>query len=130
MKKYITCGVAALAVLATASCGAPSGWSVSGDISGAPEGSRVALEGFNNGRWYLIDSLDVDSKGRFGYKSGEALHFADIMRVSLPGNGSIYFPADSVDHITIDAAYADFSTDYSIGGNPMAADIMAVDSVV
>ena len=50
--KKITLYSLSLAMLATmASCGSSKGWSVQGEIAGAPADTKVALEGFNNGRW-------------------------------------------------------------------------------
>ena len=130
MKKITLYSLSLAMLAAMASCGSSKGWSVQGEIAGAPADTKVALEGFNNGRWYLIDSLEVAKNGKFGYDAEEPLHYADIMRLTLPGQGSIYFPADSVDNIKVKAAYDSFGSAYTVSGNPMAADVMRVDSIV
>lgn len=65
MKNKALCAIAG-AALCAASCSGPSGWSLKGEIEGShPE--KVALEGYNNGIWYLIDSLKVDAGGNFSF---------------------------------------------------------------
>lgn len=122
------CGAALAAGLA--SCNGSKGWSVEGRVADAPKDCKVALEGYNNGRWYLIDSLAVDSKGKFSYSAAEPLAYAEIMRVTLSGAGSIYFPVDGKEKLTVSTVYDKFATAYTIAGDPMCAAVWSVDSIV
>lgn len=131
MKKKITLyGFGLILLGALAACSTSKGWSIQGEIAGAPDDTKVALEGFNNGRWYLIDSLEVSKTGKFDYRSDEPLHYADIMRLSLGERGSIYFPVDSVDRVRVATTYDAFGSNYTVSGNPMSAEVMRVDSIV
>lgn len=130
MKKITLYCFGAALLAAFASCSSSKGWIIQGEIAGAPDDTKVALEGFNNGRWYLIDSLAVSKNGKFDYRSDEPLHYADIMRLSLGERGSIYFPVDSIDRIKVATSYDAFGTAYTVSGNPMAAEVMRVDSIV
>ena len=119
----------AAAGLMLASCGR-SGWSVGGTLSGAGEGTRMALEAYNAGHWYVLDSVTVGKGGRFDYQAGEPMPSADILRLQLPGKGSVYFPVDSVDAIEIMADSATFGTGHTVKGTPLATTVSAIDSIV
>lgn len=129
MKKTLH-AFAALAAILLPACSVPAGWSVDGAIDGAPQGTRLALEAYNNGRWYLIDSLSVENQGAFGYDSKTPAHYPEIMRLSLPGKGSIYFPVDSVDNVFIETTIESFGRGYRLSGTPIAAKIGSVDSII
>lgn len=121
-----TLGLAAL----VASCSGSKGWSVDGIIEGA-DGGKIALEAFNNGIWYVVDSLQLGKDGKFGYKSEVPAPMPEIFRLSLPSaNGSIYFPVDSCDKLHVRADIADFAKGYSVSGTPAAESICRVDSLV
>lgn len=127
MRIFNLCGIAA-ACVAIASCSGPKGWSVEGKISD-PATEKVALEAYNNGLWYNIDSLSVDKNGRFSYSAPEPAHYADIYRLSTPG-GTIYFPIDSCDKVFVEAAGAHFGTGYRLSGTDMARTVASVDSTI
>lgn len=114
--------------MAIASCSGPKGWSVEGTIAN-PATEKVALEAYNNGLWYNLDSLAVDKNGHFAYNAEEPAHFADIYRLSTPG-GAIYFPIDSCDKVIVEADGAHFGTGYKLSGTDMARTIASVDSAV
>lgn len=114
--------------MAIASCSGPKGWSVEGTIAN-PATEKVALEAYNNGLWYNIDSLTIEKNGRFAYSSAEPAHYADIYRLSTPG-GSIYFPIDSCDKVIVEADGNHFGTGYKLSGTDMACTIAAIDSTV
>ncbi len=121
---------AALAALALTSCSqSGNGWSISGTIDGATTSDTLAIEGYNNGLWYNVDSLPLADGGRFSYHATEAAPYPEIMRVSLAGR-SIYFPVDSIDAIELTASAADFGSRYSLSGTEAAANIQRIDSIL
>lgn len=121
---------AALAAIAIsmASC-SKTGWSVDGTVNGATEGTRIAVEGFNAGIWYNIDSIDVTSNGSFKFSSTEPSPYPDVYRISIDGK-SIYFPIDSIDKVTITADASDFDKDYTLAGSSTAVEMMNVDKLI
>lgn len=121
--------ICAAAAVAFASCSGPQGWSVKGSIEGDAHG-KLALEAYNAGIWYVLDSVKVDSKGNFKYQAGEPMPQVDFMRLTMPGKGSIYFPVDSIDAIEIQASAATFGTGHHLSGTTLAEAISEVDSVV
>lgn len=129
MSKFAHITIAAALLLAGACTEVKNGWSVDGVIDGAPEGSRIALQIFENGRWLLVDSLTVDKDGAFGYQSEQAAAQPELMRLAYPGKGSVYFPVDSVDNIIISANDRNFAA-ARVEGTPAAVQINKVDSLV
>ncbi len=127
MKTYYICG--AMALLALSACTTDKGWSVKGNIANAGEGQKLALEANNVGHWYAIDSIEIKSNGDFNYTAGAPFEGQNILRVTLPGKGSIYFPVDSIDNISITADANSFSTGKAYG-TPLAEGIARVDSIV
>ncbi len=127
--KKITSVLLAAAALAVSSCSVPAGWSVDGEINGVSSGTRLALEKYGNGRWTLVDSLTVGRNGTFGYDAEQPAHYAEIMRITLPGTGSIYFPVDSADAIIIEADSARLGF-ARVFGTPQAEAFSRVDSLV
>lgn len=119
----------AAAALMLGSC-AKSGWSVQGTVEGAEEGARLAVEAYNAGRWYVLDSVGIDSKGRFDYRAGEPMPSAEILRVTYPGKGSVYFPVEGSDAITLTADAATFGKGHTLAGSEMAQTIASIDSIV
>lgn len=120
-----------LAIAATAAvfagCSKPHGWTVEGEVVGTDD-YGLALEGFNNGAWYLVDSLQTND-GYFKYNSAAPAAYPEIMRLSLNGN-AIYFPIDSVDRVEI-LTYADnFSTSYEMTGSQQARTVKSLDSLI
>lgn len=117
-----------LMIFVASSCSrSDKGWGVSGEISGEGDYS-LALEGFNNGNWYVIDSLKT-KKGRFSYNADAPASFPEILRLGLAGN-YIYFPIDSVDHIKIYADADNFAGDYSLEGSLQARTVKSLDSLI
>ncbi len=121
---------ASLVLLAMTACSHHEGWSVKGTLEGASDGTKLAVEACNAGHWYVLDSVDVSKDGRFEYKSAEPAAIADIMRVILPGKGSVYFPVEGTDAVTINANASTFGTGHRLGGTDMAHAVGAVDSIV
>ncbi|MDE6468848.1 MAG: AhpC/TSA family protein [Muribaculaceae bacterium] len=120
---------AAAALALAVACGTSTGWKISGTIDGAPEGSRIAIEANNAGYWYVLDSATVDGKGNFSYTAAEPAPSADIMRVTLPGKGSIYFPVEGNDRITLESSAETFGTGHKLAGSNLAVTLTAIDSI-
>lgn len=129
MKTLSTICAASLAALLTVSCSGPKGWSVSGKVDGLAEGQKMILEANNGNSWYLVDSIAPAADGSFSYKSPVPAAHGEIMRLSIPG-GSIFFPVDSVDAITLIADAASFGTAHKLGGTSLAERFSAIDSLV
>ena len=127
MKTYYICG--ALAVLALSACTDSNSWGVKGNIANAGDDAILAIEANNAGHWYTIDSVEIKSNGDFEYIAGAPYQGRNIMRITLPGKGSIYFPVDSIDQITVTADAASFGNG-KISGTPLAEGIARVDSIV
>lgn len=126
MKKVYLAALAALA-LALGSCDRHAGWSISGDVAGAGDNTLV-VEGFNNGSWYVVDSVKAKD-GAFSYEAQAPAEYPEIMRLGYKGR-YIYFPIDSIDRLSILADTANFDTDYRIDGSAEARGIRAIDSVL
>ena len=118
---------AALAIMAAA-CTSDKGWKISGEVYGA-EGGRMAIEAFNNGAWYLVDSVDIDSRGSFAYTAAAPAAYPEVMRLSLDGR-SIYFPVDSIDHINVSTSASTFDASYSLSGTDAAVSLHELDSLI
>lgn len=129
MTKYLTPALAGALLFAGACTEVKNGWTVDGDIAGADAGTRIALETFENGRWLLVDSLTVDSEGAFGYRSDAPASEPELMRLSMAGKGSIYFPVDSVDNILVSTTAGAFSA-ARVDGTPAARQVNRIDSLV
>lgn len=128
MSTKLTLFVAAALSVGIIGCSHQKGWEVSGEIYGA-EGSRLALEGFNNGSWYVVDSLEISKNGQFSYKAAEPAPYPEIMRLSL-GDKYVYFPVDSVDRISLTSSAEKFGADYELTGTADAVSVRQLDSIV
>lgn len=128
MKKTVVTLMAAASLLLGACTG--SGWGVQGTVEGAPAGTKLAVEAYNAGRWYVLDSVGVDAKGRFDYRAAEPMPSAEILRLTYPGKGSVYFPVDGKEVITVAADAATFGTRHTLSGSDMALTVAAIDSIV
>lgn len=124
MNSIKTLGILGLAALAS-SCGGQKGWSVDGTVSSADGAAdtKLALEGYNNGIWYLVDSLEVSKDGHFAYKSDAPASYPEIMRLSGARLAApVFFPVDGTDAVSI--------SDGKASGTPMAVAMSRVDSLV
>lgn len=126
MKKLLIAVTASAALLVSCT---GSGWRVDGHIDNAPVSAKVAIEGLNAGIWYNIDSVEIDRNGNFSYNSPEGSPYPDIYRVSLNGK-SIYFPIDSLEHITVTADASDFGREFTLSGSDVAVAMMNVDKQI
>lgn len=126
-KKLMSMALASLALLAGA-CSGEKGWTVDGVVDGG-EGLKLALEGFNNSHWFVIDSISVASNETFAYHSAKPAPYPEILRLTLDGR-SIYFPVDSVSTVTIKTDAGNFAGAYTISGSDEAVEFMRVDSLI
>lgn len=117
------------AIMAVPACTEKSAWSVSGVVEGAPQGTAMAVEANNAGRWYVLDSVATDKNGNFEYRASEVPSRPEIMRLTLPGKGSIYFPADSATNVTVRTSADGFASAHSLGGSEAAGKMSQVDSL-
>lgn len=121
--------LAAAAITALAACSdRNAGWSLSGDIADGGE-HTLLIESYNNGNWYVVDSVRTDGDGSFKYRAQAPAPYPEIMRVGMDGR-YIYFPVDSVDRISMVTSAADFDGSYSLDGTPQARNIKAIDSIL
>lgn len=120
-RKFAGVLLTGLILAGVSSCSqSPRGWSVSGKL-GSDAPARVAIEGYNNGIWYPVDSVDTRD-GAFSYSSPTPASYPEIMRVSAPGFAPIYFPAEGTDAIEINGR--------RVSGSPSAAAMNRVDSLL
>lgn len=95
---------------------------VSGEITGAPEGSMIALEQPDpNGGWLLLDSVELKGSGKFKL-SHLAPYNPEIVRLRFGGR-YIYLPVDSTETITVKAHASNFDTDFSLSGSDNAKNL-------
>lgn len=125
MKKYFYIAVVALAML----CSCTSNeFKVDGKVEGATDSVKLVLESSSNGMWFLVDSITPGSDGSFSVSS-EAPEFPNIYRLRM-GDQAIYFPIDSLDHITINTKMAQYATDFTLSGSEHAEQLMKIDKEV
>lgn len=109
------------------SCGGKNEWTVDGRIEGA-EGDLMVVEASDNGRWFPIDSVRIDSSGKFKI-THKASGYPDIYRLRL-GDKTLYFPIDSIETVTVVSRADAFDRDYTLAGSPQAEMLMSVDKKV
>lgn len=114
--------VAVLAMLA--SCNG-SKFHVDGKIEGASDTVKMVLESSSNGMWFIVDSVNPGTDGSFSLAE-EAPEYPNIYRLRI-GDQSIYFPIDSIDHITVNSKFKTFATDYTLAGSDHAVQVMNID---
>lgn len=126
MKRILTAAAAALALAACTT--GPKGWSIDGTVEGG-EGSKMAIEGFNAGRWYVVDSVEVGRNGQFTYEATAPAAYPEVLRLALDGR-YIYFPVDSADALSLSADAASFGSKYELTGTKAAEKIVAIDRLI
>lgn len=124
---FITCLAAAALAAASLSCQRHDAWSVSGEVAGLTD-CNLVVEAFNNGRWYVVDSVKT-SGGHFRYEAAAPAEYPEVMRLGMGGR-YIYFPVDSVDNITIVTDSARFDTNYRLDGTLQARTMQTLDSII
>ena len=128
MKHTVRIIAPAMLAMIAAACAHDKGWEIGGEITGA-ENTKIALEAFNNGAWYPVDSISVDDHGKFVYRSDAPAPYPEVMRLTMDGR-SIYFPVDSVDRLTLTTSAADFDTRCDISGTGAAESMRQLDSLI
>lgn len=114
-----------LAILAA--CSGKNEWTVNGKIEGA-EGQTMLLEGSDNGRWFVLDTIKINSVGQFTARH-QAAGYPDIYRLRL-GEKTLYFPIDSIETVTVVTKADAFDHEYLISGSQSADMLMAADRKV
>ena len=104
------------------------GWSLSGKVKDAAE-QKLALESYNNGKWYVVDSIAIDKDDAFEYIAETPASYPDVMRITL-GEHSIYFPIDSLDKLVIETSAKEFGSRHSISGSIHASTLQQLDSIL
>lgn len=124
ISRYISCLAAGLLLW---SCGGNNEWTVNGRIEGA-EGQTMVLEGSENGRWLILDSVAINDAGQFTAHH-KAAGYPDIYRLRL-GDKTLYFPIDSIETVTVVTKADAFDHEYTLSGSESAELLMNVDKRV
>lgn len=111
--------------VALAACDGEGKFSVSGEVEGAGDSTVLVLEYTTNGMWVTVDSVTTDGKGHFKF-SEPAPEYPNIFRIRR-GDDAIYFPIDSLDHLTLKTTANAFATDYTLAGSDHAVQVMNID---
>jgi len=128
MKKIYIAALLGAVIPAIFSCTSrQNGWGIDGNLGDGAD-NTLYIEGFNNGNWYIVDSVKTDN-GKFEYRADAPAHYPDIMRLNLNGK-YIYFPIDSVDVVTVVSDTLNFDRDYTLDGTVKARTVKALDSIV
>lgn len=122
MKKHIILLLAIVGMLASCS---GNKFKVDGKVDGATDTVKFVLEASSNGRWFIIDTITPKADGKFEI-SEDAPEFPNIYRLRY-NSQSVYFPIDSLDHITVNTSLKGFATDFDIKGSDNAVKIMKID---
>ena len=123
MKKLLYTLIAAAALY---SCDNGDNFRLSGVVEGASDETLV-LQRSVNGSWVTTDSIPTDGDGEFSFES-ERPAYPEVLRIGRNGR-YIYFPVDSIEHITLRTDTAGFDINYKIEGSDNAVWMMQVDSV-
>lgn len=127
MKLLLKIIFSALVTATAFSCNNKPQWHVDGRIEGA-EGQTMYVEASTDGRWYALDSVQLNSSGEFAFES-DASGYPDIYRLRL-GDKTLYFPIDSIETVTVISKASAFDHDYTLSGTEAAEMLMAVDRKV
>jgi len=117
--------LALVCLVAMVACGGSGTFGVEGTIAGAGDTTMLVLEQSSNGAWLLVDSVATNGQGAFKVRA-EAPEVPTIYRLRY-GDASIYFPIDSLDHLTINSSLAAFGRDYEVAGSEHAQQVMRID---
>lgn len=100
-------------------------FTVDGRIDGAGDTTKLVIEESGNGSWFILDTITTTGNGQFRYDR-EAPQFPGIYRIRL-NSQAIYFPIDSLEHISINTSLKAFDTDFSVSGSEHAEQVMKID---
>lgn len=121
------CALSLCSSMLLTACSGSNEWTVNGKIEGA-EGQTMLLEGSDNGRWFVIDTISINNTGQFIARH-EAAGYPDIYRLRL-GDKTLYFPIDSIETVTVVTKADAFDYDYTISGSQSAEMLMSADKKV
>lgn len=124
---FATVAAAGAGLAMLTGCGQSNEWTVKGNIANS-EGHDYVVEAYDNGWWYMLDTLKVKPSGDFRY-SHEAAGFPDVYRLRS-GEATIYFPIDSIETVIINSNGDTFGTDYRLEGSEQAVAMMNADSII
>lgn len=127
MKRITNHIIAAAAILALAACTDNNKWQLSGTIEGAAD-KQLIVENQTFVGWQGIDTVTVDKNGRFSI-SGAPKGYADIYRLRVDGH-TVYFPIDSIEHVTVNGSLDNLEHNYFIEGTPDAPMLITADSLI
>lgn len=127
MKKTYIAAAAGITLMLGACSHSNNGWGIDGRLNDGAD-NTLYIEGFNNGNWYLVDSVKA-AGGKFEYRADAPAQYPDIMRLNLNGK-YIYFPIDSTDIVTIVTDTIDFDHNYTLDGSVQARTVKSLDSIV
>lgn len=96
-------------------------FTVDGTIEGADDCSLVLERGFN-GQWIALDSVRTSSVGDFSIDF-EAPTAPEIYRLRLD-NRFVYFPIDSLEHITVASSVENYGEEFTLSGSDQAVKMM------
>lgn len=128
--KTLAAGLTVMTVaVALQSCGdKANGWTVEGTVEGGAN-RKIAVEQNVSGAWVLLDSVEIDEAGHFSYTAQNAAEFPDLYRLSLD-NAWLYFPIDSLDHVTVSTTAGDFGGRYQLKGSQAAENIARANDLI
>lgn len=121
MKKFF---LMMIAIVALTACNGNK-FHIDGTLEGASDTTTLILEQSSNGEWFIIDSVKVSKDGKFSI-SAEAPEVPSIFQLRL-NDQTIYFPIDSLDHLTITAKLPNFASDFTVSGSEHAEQVMKID---
>lgn len=121
--KKILSGALGTLFLVLAGCVSRNEWTVKGELSSVAD-SKISVEAWDNGRWYVLDSVTVNGNGKFSY-SHAPQGYPDVYR--LKGDGmTVYFPIDSIETVTVSSR----DNRYYLSGSQQAEMMMRADSIL
>ncbi len=122
IKKILYGALGTLALVLTG-CGSRNEWTVKGELPAVAD-SKISVEAWDNGRWYVLDSVNVAGDGKFSF-SHAPQGYPDVFR--LKGDGvTVYFPIDSIETVNVSSR----DNRYYLSGSQQAVMMMRADSIL
>lgn len=101
-----------------ASCSGDPQFSINGTIENASDKTLILERPDHAGVWIALDSVHLKDNGKFNFKS-LAPSDPQIYRLAI-GDQYIYFPVDSIEHLSLKADAATFASSFEIEGSDNA----------
>lgn len=102
----------------TVSCDREPKFKIAGEVTGGEGKTLVLSKPDFAGRWITLDSVKIDSDGKFTLESA-APGAPEIYRLSL-GDRFVYFPIDSVESLKLTTSAANYGHEFTLTGTPDA----------